>query len=88
MHIHTSTHIQVHIHANNMHTCAHTHTHSAQTDPIGTIVYSLVVRDRDEGTNSEISFALTSPVSSNIVAMYKCEFLLTNMWYVGSVQYS
>ena len=73
-----------------MHTCAH--THSAQTDPIGTIVYSLVVRDRDEGTNSEISFALTSPVSSNIVATYKCEFLITNMYihimYVGSVQYS
>jgi ABC-type tungstate transport system substrate-binding protein len=41
------------------------HSLSVQTDLIGTIVYSLVVRDGDEGTNSEISFALTSPVSNN-----------------------
>ena len=62
-----------HVHTYYMHAFIHhTHTHtqyttyslSMQTDPIGTIVYSLVVRDGDEGTNAEITFALTSPVSA------------------------
>lgn len=36
-----------------------------QSDPVGTILYSLVVRDPDEGTNGEITFTINSPVSAN-----------------------
>ena len=36
-----------------------------QRDPIGTILYSLVVRDADEGSNGEVSFTLNSPVSTS-----------------------
>ena len=76
-HIHAQcTHAYAHAHAN-AHTNTNTHLCTKytllnvrfwwyfqfmQNDPIGTILYSLVVRDADEGSNGEVSFTLNSPV--------------------------